>query len=188
MKSWFAVLLAFTALSSYAHAAGTVDPLAPVKAVISIVEKNDSAQDDSDADYVDYLSGVPLHENFSVAFAAIAEKGEAQAEQDDQPFVDYEPVLGGQDSCPMKDLSLTNDGEKDGVYTIVAKFKASYCFTDGGSNAVSETDFKVIAQDGKPVIDDIINIVPDSEPLSLKDVMKSYFEQPQDQKQDQPAQ
>ena len=161
------------ALGGVANADDAADPAAPVKQIIAISQdifKADAPAKD------DYFSDKWLTVLFSSALAKQAKEGFAKAQANDEPFIDYDPVLGGQDGCQPKDVSITDAGIKDGVSDVVARFRASYCF-DGSDNAFTETHFKVIVENGKAVIDDIVNTVPDGDPISLRDVMKSYFEQ-----------
>ncbi|MET3612261.1 hypothetical protein ABID16_000566 [Rhizobium aquaticum] len=162
--------LAFLALALPALAADA-DPVAPVQKIMEISQStlsgNDSTQDD-------YFSDKWMPQLFSSAFVAIAKKGFAKAQANDEPFIDYDPVLGGQDGCAPKDLTITNAGPKDGGFDVIAKFHAFYCF-DNADNRFSETHFKVVIENGAAKIDDIVNIVPDGDPVSLRDTMNGYF-------------
>lgn len=163
-------LTAFLLLAGLAHAENA-DPTAPVQKIMQISQgvwkENDPAEDD-------YFSDKWLPQLFSSAFVAIAKKGFAKAEENNEPFIDYDPVLGGQDGCAPKDLTITNAGPKDGGFDVVAKFRAVYCF-DGADSRFSETHFKVVMENGAARIDDIINIVPDGDPISLRETMNGYF-------------
>ncbi len=135
-------------------------PTAPVQKIMQISQSNLSG-DDSNQD--DYFSAKWMPKLFSSAFVTIAKKGFAKAEANNEPFIDYDPVLGGQDGCAPKDLTITNAGPKDNGFDVVAKFHAFYCF-DNADNRFSETHFKVVMENGVAKIDDIVNIVPDGDP------------------------
>ena len=165
-----ASFLAFLALVSPVLA-DDADPTAPVQKIMQIsqgVWKQDNPEQD------DYFSDKWMPQLFSSAFVTIAKKGFAKAQANDEPFIDYDPVLGGQDGCAPKDLTITNAGPKDGGFDVVAKFHAFYCF-DNADNRFSETHFKVVMENGAPKIDDIVNIIPDGDPVSLRDTMNGYF-------------
>lgn len=165
-----APFLAFLAFAVPALA-DDADPTAPVQKIMQISQSNLSG-DDSNQD--DYFSEKWMPQLFSSAFVTIAKKGFAKAEANNEPFIDYDPVLGGQDGCAPKDLTITNAGPKDGGFDIVAKFHAFYCF-DNADNRFSETHFKVVMENGAAKIDDIVNIIPDGDPVSLRDTMNGYF-------------
>jgi hypothetical protein len=167
---FLAVLAAFFALAVPALA-DDADPVAPVEKIMQISQGMFKETDPSGDDY---FSDKWMPQLFSQAFADIARKGFAKAKENDEPFIDYDPVLGGQDGCQPKDLTISNAGPKDGAFDVVAKFRALYCF-DGSDNSFSETHFKVVMENGVAKIDDIVNIIPDADPISLRDVMKSYF-------------
>lgn len=171
MKRILLTVAALFALSALARAEDAADPTAPVQKIMQISQ---GMLKDTDGQAEDYFSDKWMPQLFSSSFVAIARKGFTKAQENDEPFIDYDPVLGGQDGCPPKDLTVTNAGQKDGAYDVVAKFRGFYCF-DGTDNRFSETHFKVVMENGVPKVDDIVNILPDADPVSLRDVMNSYF-------------
>ncbi|MGR6469158.1 hypothetical protein [Rhizobium sp. PAMB 3182] len=205
-RSLCALFLA-SLLSSTVAQAG-VDPLVPVKEVMQAVVTNagpdgatgedgdtgiddqsaegansdaqatDGGDEDSDIPYIDYLSDEWLDRDFSAGIAKLYREGSKTAAEKDEPFIDYEPVIGAQDFCPLKDVDVKLAGEKDGVYDVVASFKAESCFgDDGDSKSVTQTHFRVIEENGKPVIDDIVVKRGDEEQDSLKKIMQDYLAQ-----------
>ena len=165
-----APLLGFLAFAVPALA-DDADPTAPVQKIMQISQ---SVWKEDNPDQEDYFSDKWMPQLFSSPFVTIAKKGFAKAQENNEPFIDYDPVLGGQDGCAPKDLTVTNAGPKDGGFDVVAKFRAFYCF-DGNDNRFSETHFKVVMENGAAKIDDIVNIVPDGDPVSLRDTMNGYF-------------
>jgi hypothetical protein len=151
--------------------ADDADPTAPVQKILQISQ---GMFKDSDPAADDYFSDKWMPQLFSSAFVTIARKGFAKAQANDEPFIDYDPVIGGQDGCQPKDLTITNTGQKDGAADVVARFRATYCF-EGSDNAFTETHFKVVQENGQARIDDIVNIVPEGDPISLRETMNSYF-------------
>lgn len=205
-RSLCALFLASLLSSTVAAHAG-VDPLVPVKEVMQAVVTNagpdgatgedgdtgtddQSAQgangdaqatdgdEDSDIPYIDYLSDEWLDRDFSAGIAKLYREGSKTAAEKDEPFIDYEPVIGAQDFCPLKDVDVKLAGEKDGVYDVVASFKAESCFgDDNDSQAVTNTHFRVIEENGKPVIDDIVVKRGDEEQDSFRKIMQDYLAQ-----------
>lgn len=157
--------------------AATTDPMVPVKAVVKMAEASFNENAEVDPEAADYLSQKALKENFSAAFIDEFERGLKKAQENDEPFIDYDPVSGGQDSCPLKDVTYSAPVEKDGAYDITIHFKSIYCFGDEFADEVDQTRFHVIIENGKPLIDDIINIFPDTDPISVRQVMDDYFKE-----------
>jgi hypothetical protein len=203
-------LFVVSLLSSTVAAQAGVDPLVPVKEVMQAVVTNagpdgasgedgdtgtndqsaqgangdaqatDGGDEDSDIPYIDYLSDEWLDRDFSAGIAKLYREGSQRAAEKDEPFIDYEPVIGAQDFCPLKDVDVKLAGEKDGVYDVVASFKAESCFgDDGDADAVTQTHFRVIEENGKPVIDDIVVKRGDEEQDSFKKIMQDYLAQKQ---------
>lgn len=99
-------------------------------------------------------------------------------EETGNPF-DYDPILSRQDGCPLKDVTLTEAGKTGAATDIVARFKGGTCF-EGVSpeerDAISQIQFRVITEDGKPVIDEAITGEGD-EKYALSDELKAIISQ-----------
>lgn len=103
----------------------------------------------------DYFDG--LDEDFTKAFAAVYREAAKYPAYDegDSPF-DYDVITSSQDGCPLKDLTVSPDGEKDGVTVVAVSFKLWTCAPDAESQAkVNELKFDVVMENGKPLISDI---------------------------------
>ncbi|MCO6186357.1 hypothetical protein [Rhizobium sp. L1K21] len=153
------------------------DPMVPVKTVVNIAEKTFDENAEKDPSAGDYLTSKVLKANFSSAFVDAFERGSKRAEENDEPFIDYDPVSGGQDSCPLKDVTYSAPVEKDGAYEITIHFKSIYCFGHEFADEVDQTRFRVVIENGKPLIDDITNVFPDTDPISVRQVMGDFLEE-----------
>lgn len=94
----------------------------------------------------------------------------------------YDVITNSQEGCPLQDLTIAPATEAAGVSTVKVTFKPMTCFEEGSDkDAVMEVQFKVITEDGKPVISDIDRIV-DGKPSSLlaemRDIAKEGAAEP----------
>lgn len=89
----------------------------------------------------------------------------------------YDVITNGQDGCPLKDVTIVNQGEKAGVTDIKVTFKLLTCYEDDpNKDAVSEVHFDVVTENGRPVISDIHRITegkPDSLLKEIQDIAKN---------------
>ncbi|MGQ3676481.1 hypothetical protein ACT6QH_13410 [Xanthobacter sp. TB0139] len=131
---------------------------APVQAIMDVATRKWA---DTGHDAPDYFDAAHIG-NFSTRLRKLyAEASKHPVFEPDEetgnPF-DYDPILSRQDGCPLKDVTITETGKTGAVTNIVARFKGSTCF-DGASpedrNIITEIQFRVITEDGKPVIDDV---------------------------------
>jgi hypothetical protein len=107
-----------------------------------------------------YFDDAHLANNFSKAFVAAyreAEKHPAYDEDDGvgSPF-DYDVIANGQDGCPFKDITYTMEPEAAGVTLVHVEFDNRSCAGPDYAGKTTKVDFKVVTEDGKPLIDDIL--------------------------------
>jgi hypothetical protein len=110
-------------------------------------------------------------------------------EEGGSPF-GYDVITNSQDGCPLKDVTIAPGAESAGTTDVKVTFKLMTCYADDpAKDAVSEVHFKIMTEDGKPVISDIDRII-DGKPVSLlaemKDIVKTGQETPTDQQEQQP--
>lgn len=147
-------------------------PLEPVNTVMSVTAKNWSSE--SDYKYIfdeDLLSSL-YSTSFITAYLDAAKKSVYADENDDaaDPF-GFDVVTNSQDGCPIEELNIVGDGSATKESNIVATFKVWACMTGNDmSEMKNEVHFKVIEENGRAVIDDIIQIMPD-EKMSIRDMM-----------------
>lgn len=101
----------------------------------------------------------------------------------------YDVITNSQDGCPLKDVTIAPGSETAGTTDVKVTFKLMTCYADDpAKDTVSEVHFKVVTEDGKPVISDIDRII-DGKPASLmaemKDIIRTGQEPPADQQEPQ---
>jgi hypothetical protein len=125
----------------------------PVKAVMDVAVgrwiENGSAGDYFEKQYLD--------RDYSTTFQAAYHAAEKYPAYDEgtQPF-DYDVVTSSQDGCPLKDLKIAKGAEKAGVTVVNVSFRLWDCAETAEEKAkISELQFDVVSENGKPVISDI---------------------------------
>lgn len=159
-----ALLLAGTA----AAVAATPAAVAPVEKIVAVMYANwgdgDPGATTPDGLDADYFAPALLDGVYSTRIAALyreaAEHPAFDAEDDatGSPF-DYDPIVGGQDGCPIEDLKIAPGATTAGRTEVVVTFENMRCF-EGNDAAtrehVSRRVFLVITENGRPVIDDVV--------------------------------
>lgn len=160
--------LAASFLLGTAGAALAADPSEPVKTLFDIA----SGKTQGELFDEQRLSSV-----FSKSFAdtyRIAAKVTEMAEVQEGLF-DYDPLVGGQDGCELKDMSFkalppVREGEREYV-PVDATFDNMRCFQGFENNPLRTLRFRVVEENGRFVVDDYENGMTDDKdrPLSLKE-------------------
>lgn len=134
---------------------------APVTEIMSAATNNwqDMGTDsDTPPPYVDYFNEDFLKRLYSKDFIAKyreAAKYPAYEDGDGSPF-DYDPIIGGQDGCALKDVTTTEGQPVNGAEDVNVTFDNSHCFGERAADWKPETlVFKMIEEDGRAVVDDI---------------------------------
>lgn len=162
-------------LMTLSSAALAGDATAPVKVLFDIASGKTQGAifDDKRLDSV-----------FSRSFAAtyrIAYKVAEMAESEEMLF-DYDPLIGGQDSCPLEDISfkaLPVETDRDVQVTPVeVQFNAMKCFQGFEKEPPAKRRFRVIEEEGKFVIDDYENGVTNDQEksVSVKEQLVGFAE------------
>lgn len=141
------LIIAFSPIAALAQSATD-----PVNRVMDIAK---ARWETAEGPPLDYFDG--LDEDFSAAFAATyREAAKYPAYEDgDSPF-DYDVITSSQDGCPLKDVKVSPQGEKDGISTVAVSFKLWTCAPEAESQAkVNELKFDVVTENGKPLISDV---------------------------------
>jgi hypothetical protein len=124
----------------------------PVNRIIDIAK---ARWESTEAMTPDYFDG--LDEDFSKTFATTYREAAKYPAYDegDSPF-DYDVITSSQDGCPLKDVSVSPQDEKDGITVVAVSFKLWTCAPDAESQAkVNELKFDVVTEKGQPVISDV---------------------------------
>lgn len=141
-------------------AAQAADYKAPVAEIMAAATTNwqDMGTDtDTPPPYTDYFSDDFLKRLYSKDFAAKYKEAAKYPAYDDggSPF-DYDPIIGGQDGCALKDVTTTEGQPANGAEDVTVTFDNSHCFGERGADWQPEKlVFKLIEEDGRAVIDDI---------------------------------
>lgn len=144
-----AIALIAALLPIVAHAESAADP---VNRIVDIAKARWETAEGTDVGYFD-----KLERDFSKRFATVYREAAKYPAYDggDSPF-DYDVITSSQDGCPLKDIKISPEGEKDGVSVVAVSFKLMTCAPDAESQAmISALKFDVVVEDGKPVIADV---------------------------------
>ncbi|MFC3072900.1 hypothetical protein [Shinella pollutisoli] len=152
------------------------DVRAPVAEIMAAAEANwrdMGTESDEPPPYVDYFGEDFLARLYSRDFVAKYREAAKYPAYDDggSPF-DYDPIIGGQDGCALKDLTIGEGRPADGgAETVTVTFDNSHCFGERALDWTPETlVFRIVEEDGRAVVDDIER--PDfEEDASLKKEM-----------------
>ncbi|WP_145925886.1 hypothetical protein [Shinella sp. HZN7] len=132
-------------------------PVSEVMAAAAANWQDLGADTDTPPPYADYFSEDFLKRLYSKDFVAkYKEAAKYPAYEDDGSPFDYDPVIGGQDGCALKDVTTTEGQPANGAEDVTVTFDNSHCFGERAADWQPETlVFKVIEEDGRAVIDDI---------------------------------
>lgn len=151
------------ALPLLAHSPARADePVDTVRVLIEMAAHNSA--DPVDGKYVqqEYFSANMLlrffSEDFTKTFAtALLKTNERRHEL----MIDWDPIIGGQDNCPLQNIVYGPTKKKNAKFEITVAFKAKACFgADSGAGDVSKVKFTLEKEEpvpGSPIylIDDI---------------------------------
>jgi hypothetical protein len=164
-------IIATALLIGLAQPALSASPEDPVRSVMDLATALWS--DEPSVEGQDYFDKNRLETLYSKAFV------EAYRQAAKYPIFDenggpfgYDVITNSQDGCPLEAVAVANQGEAGGVHDIKVTFKLWTCYDDNASKeTVSEVHFRVVTEDGRPVIADIERMV-DGKPNSLVAEMK----------------
>lgn len=154
-----------------ASPAVAADPTAPVSEVMKLTQSNWA---DDGSEFQPLFTDDRLARLYSRDFAALFAKASksAFASEAGTPF-DYDVIVNAQDGCPLKDIAVAAEPGTASPTVIVARYRFLTCFgTAPEYQAVSETRFDVVEENGRAVIDDIRTADGDGGFGSLKEEMK----------------
>jgi len=161
--------LLFAAASSPAPAA---DATAPVDEVREVTKANWS---EDGGEFEELFSEDRLARLYSQEFVTLfrAASDSPFAREAGTPF-DYDVVVNAQDGCPLQDVSVAEGPSEGDVTAVLARYRFTACMGDTPEfQALSETRFDVVEEEGRAVIDDIRNQDGTGGTTSLKDEMKA---------------
>lgn len=146
--------LAVVLLSTAAFAA---DPADPVKTLMAAAGWHGDGAPTVDAE--DYFDESLLSSIYSASFVEVYRLAQKVDElSDGQGYMTgYDVVIGGQDSCPLKDVRIETRPVVDLVTPVAVYFDAVSCFGQTPNLKEASTIFHVVQQDGRYVIDNFWN-------------------------------
>lgn len=159
--------------------ATAADVTTPVHAVMDVATALWSNTDGGAGDYFDAAHIGNFSKEIRTLYTEATKHPAMDSEGGEGSPFDYDPIILGQDGCPLEGLTIQT-GAKDGAATdVVARFKRFSCMEDASDeerNAASEIHFRVIAESGRPVIADVIS-GEGSDRYSLADALKEILKQ-----------
>ncbi|RYH12469.1 MAG: hypothetical protein EON57_03795 [Alphaproteobacteria bacterium] len=138
------------------------EPVDTVSVLMKMAEHN--AADPADGKYVleEYFSANMLLRYFSKDFnTAYGEAFLRANAKRHELLIDWDPIVGGQDSCPLKDVTYGKPKEKKGKIDITVSFNSTSCYSDAAEPAqVSKVTFTLVKDEMIPgsvfyLIDDV---------------------------------
>ena len=173
MKYVLSILLLLAPVSGFA-----ADTTQPVKAIMDLAKKTWVPGANSDENYFD----VAHLKYFSSEFTKTFHEAEKHPAYDTDtgvgyPF-EYDVIVGGQDSCELKDIKITAKEAVDGNTPVEVTFNGKSCMEGEEAKDLTHLTFVVTEEGGKQVIDDIIREGDDSQETtnSLRDEMDKIIE------------
>ncbi len=164
------------AIAGPAHAA---DATAPVRAIMDVATALWSGTEGDPGDYFDYAHIGNFSKSIRTLYTKALKHPAFDTEEGEGSPFDYDPIVLGQDGCPLEGLTLQAGKADGGATDVVARFKRFTCM-DGSSdeerNAVSELHFRVVSESGRPVIADVVTGEGDDR-HSLADALKEIVGQ-----------
>ncbi|WP_210166309.1 hypothetical protein [Shinella sp. DD12] len=157
MMSRFGFVALALLLPVSVEAADFKAPVAEVMAAATANWQDMGTDTDTPPPYTDYFSEDFLKRLYSKDFVAKYKEAAKFPAYDDggSPF-DYDPIIGGQDGCALKDVATAEGQPANGAEDVTVTFDNSHCFGERASDWQPEKlVFKVIEEDGRAVIDDI---------------------------------
>lgn len=159
--------------------ASAADVSTPVHAIMDVATALWSNTDGEAGDYFDAAHIGNFSKNMQSLYTEATKHPAYDTDEGQGSPFDYDPIILGQDGCPLEGLTI-QAGKKDGAATdVVARFKRFACMEDSSDaerNAVSEVHFRVITESGRPVIADVVSGEGDDR-YSLADALKAIVKQ-----------
>jgi hypothetical protein len=138
------------------------EPVDTVSVLMKMAETNSADLGDGKQVHEEYFSANMLlrffSEDFNTAYGEAFLRTNAKRQE---LLIDWDPIIGGQDSCPLKDVSYGKPKETAGKIDITVSFKAAHCFGDAVEpTPVTKVTFTLVKEEMIPgsilyLIDDI---------------------------------
>lgn len=123
----------------------------------------------------DYFGDTRLDSIYSRAFAASFRAAWNRVMEDDEGIFEGDILTGADDGCPLADIALTDKADGTGGTLVDARFKPLTCLRGRPeADRTVHLVFKVIRQDDRDVIDDIVRIGDDGRERSVRAEMDGF--------------
>ena len=138
------------------------EPVDTVGVLMKMAEHNSA--DPADGKYVleEYFSTNMLLRHFSKDFNTAYGEAFLRANgKRHELLIDWDPIVGGQDSCPLKDVAYGEPRQANGKIDLTVSFKAAHCFGDAVEpSPVTKVTFTLVREEMIPgsvfyLVDDI---------------------------------
>jgi len=144
IRAIFAASLMLLPVSAHAG-----EPVEPVKVLMGMAEHNAGTEPAANAVYEEYFSANMLLRFFSQDFTRTYAQALLRANaKRNELLLDWDPIIGGQDSCPLKNIGYSPaTKKKNGKIEIVVSFKARACYEEADAkNEVTEVIFTIVKE------------------------------------------
>lgn len=155
------------------------EPVDTVRVLMDMASYNSADPGDGQHVQDDYFSANMLlrffSEDFTKAFATALLKTNERREE---LMIDWDPIIGGQDSCPLKDIAYGPVKDDAGKMEITVGFKARACFDeDVSKDEIGKVTFTLVKEElvpGSPIylIDDIAHSGEPSLRTTLEEIAR----------------
>lgn len=169
-------LLLFLSILFQGTASFAAEPVSPVKTIMDATVSNWAG---GDSDWQDMFDDSHLRRLFSADFIRGYQAAQNYPATEDgiSPF-DYDVIVGGQDACPLENLSIAPQAASGAKTDVIVRFQKLRCMgTDAEFQAFTEVRFEVVSEGGKPVVDDILTADDSGKSSSLKAAMQAIVKQ-----------
>ncbi|PKR87646.1 hypothetical protein CXZ10_18125 [Pleomorphomonas diazotrophica] len=169
--------LLVTVSLALANPAAAADAVTPVRAIMDVASALWSSADGEAGDYFDETHIGNFSKDLRALYAEATKHPAFDTEDGTGSPFDYDPIILGQDGCPLEELTIEPAGKDGSATDVVARFKRFACM-EGSSeeerNALSEVHFLVVSESGRPVIADVVS-GDDDDRYSLVETLKAII-------------
>lgn len=147
-------------------------PQDPVRNVLAAAS-HDWRQDITENE--DYFSEARVNSLYSRAFVKSLMDASALASANDDGIFEMDFLINSQTGCPFENIRLEDKPAADGATLVDTRFNAFRCLTNSeDTTRVSHLVFRVVHQDGRDAIDDIVRIDDAGKETSMRHEMDLY--------------
>ena len=155
--------------------AATASLAAPQDRVRTLLEAISYNWRDDASVYQDPFSDARLASLYSSAFATAFRAAWDRGGPDSDGIFETDFFINADTGCPFENLKVDQNRNGAGVMSVTARFNAFGCERGEGDRlSISHLVFKIVDENGRDVIDDIVRIDEGGKETSIRTVMDSY--------------